>query len=184
MKTKLLLAAGAISLLSIGGGASQAAIVGGIDVNGPSATGNVPEPLHIGDVFSITGAVSGNAVSFDHLVGFKLAEDGAAAVAGAKVLLTHNGSTLVDISNFAYQIIDEDGSTVLAAGLSPASIFADDLDQGDPYFVRLTGLTGGILGGNYKVDIAITPVPAGFLLLGSAVLGLGFVGYHRRKTQP
>lgn len=59
-----------------------------------------------------------------------------------------------------------------------------DLASGD-YFFRIAGTTGAPLGNGYtykfNVDVTETPIPPALLLFATALGGLGFAGYRKRK---
>ena len=73
--------------------------------------------------------------------------------------------------------LDDWDPNFMAPDLLVATLMA-----GLDYTLRITGRTNGRLGGNYKVDLAVTPVPGALLLLGPALAGLGYVGIRRRQT--
>lgn len=152
-------------------GASAAFV--SVDLSGKTDSSALPA-LERADVGSITGMIERKNVSFAHDVVFRLEQVGTANVAGAKVTV----GDLVDIRNLGYQVL---GITdlVMAPDLLVTSLMA-----GFDYTLRITGTTGGRLGGNYKVDIAITPVPAAVMLLGPALAGLGIAGLRRRPASP
>lgn len=59
-----------------------------------------------------------------------------------------------------------------------------DLASGD-YFFRIAGATGAPLGNGYtykfNIDVTETPIPPALLLFGTALGGLGFASYRKRK---
>jgi hypothetical protein len=177
MNVKTVIAGLALAVVAVYAAPADAGFVGA-SVNGETGFDSLGT-LSLGDVGTVTGSVEGNGVAFEHFVSFTSGGT-VGSIAGTPVTLSApNGDVLTDIAGLMYDVIGNGG--VIASGTSPSSVFAA-LEAGEDYLLRITGTSGGTLGGNYKVDVAITPIPAAALLLAPALAGLGYMGVRRRKS--
>jgi hypothetical protein len=150
---------------------ANAAYVGPAVLFGDGANSSLGATLNIGDAGVVVGIVEGNGVDFTQTLTFT-ANGPRGSAAGASVEI----SGLVGISNLMYSL---NGSAFTAA---PGVITGALLAGPNANTLVITGLTTGSIGGNYKADIAVTPIPGAILLLGPALAGLGYVGYRRRSA--
>ena len=148
-----------------------------VELAGPSASSGIPGSFTffgpgVSDIISVTGKVLGQGTAFEHTVlfdVFNFTPNQKAVVSGSAVSL----GSIVGIDNLTYSV---NGSAPVAAmaDLGPLAI------MGAGNTLTITGITSGTAGGDYKVDVALTPIPGAMLLLGPALAGLGYVGYRRR----
>jgi hypothetical protein len=131
--------------------------------------------------------LASNIKKFDDTISFSLT-DVTSSLVGSVLDLTTFPGFAVDSANFKLDLFTASNPTASLGSFADASGVGLNfsylaLAAGD-YFFRVTGDTG--VAGNaytYKVDFNAVPIPPAILLFGTALGGLGLLGYRRRKLQ-
>jgi hypothetical protein len=138
-----------------------------------------------GDVYNIAT----NITKFDDLINFSLAST-TSLVGEIADISNLFGVIVLDSLNFTLDLFSTAAPTTslgqftdpTGTGISFSYL---DLASGD-YFFRIAGDVGAPLGNGYtyKFNIAVneTPIPPALLLFGTALGGLAFAGYRKRKA--
>jgi hypothetical protein len=176
---KMLKVAFVAAVMSVGLMASQASAssidLGEIDENGKE-----------GYVINIASDIE----AFEDTISFSLAAVTTSLFGEISDITLYLGAIPLDSVNFTLQLfsaldpLTAIGDTFTDPTGTGFSFSYLDLAAGD-YFFRISGEVGAPLGNgyNYKfnVNVTETPIPPALLLFGTALGGLGFASYRKRK---
>ena len=144
----------------------------------------VVTPVGIGDGLQINASIQNQSGPYDNKITF---------TAGAGVTTLTSAAAWFGVAPFGNSLtydLRDSSNTLLATDVGPnfsgatgtitGSLAFSGLTPGNKYTLDVHGNIFAGKTGNYDLKVGFTPIPSAVLLLGSALVGVGYFGYRRR----
>jgi len=184
---RFLPAAIAGALVAAFGAAGADAAVSNVQFNGSPENHEIVTPVAVGDGIGVHGFITTQSTSYENKVTFTAGAGVTSIDSAAGWFGTAPLNTGVFGNTLTYTLLDSLG-TVLATDVGPVftgapgtvsgSLSFAGLTPGNKYTLDIFGTPRGTV--NYDLKAVFTPIPSAVLLLGSALAGVGYLGYRRR----
>lgn len=133
--------------------------------------------------------IASNITAFEDTISFSLSAASTSLFGAIEDITLYLGAIPLDSVNFTLQLfsaldpLTSIGTTYNDATGTGFAFSYLDLAAGD-YFFKLSGQVGAPLGNGYtyKFSVTQTPIPPAVLLFATALGGLAFAGYRKRKA--